>query len=480
MSASTSPIRVRFAPSPTGALHLGGARTALFNFLFARHHGGKFIVRIEDTDRVRSTKESEDEIFSSMAWLGMESDEPVQRQTERTARYAAAASELLASGGAYRCYCTSEMLQRDREAAEAAGSGYRYPGTCRELTREPAPGEPFVIRLKVPTAEPVEVDDLVKGRVVFSSDDVDDWILARSDGTPTYNFTVVVDDSDMGISHVIRGDDHLSNTPKQVLLYRAMGRPLPAFAHVSMILGADKTRLSKRHGATSVRSFRDDGMLSSAMVNYLVRLGWAHGDQELFTLDELIRHFDLDGVNASAAVFNPEKLLWVNQQHLKDLSGEALLDLVLDHASYRYGGREGQWDSLWADRDYSLRVMDSLKTRARTLEELLESSRFFFEQQVSFEPGLFEKFFAPDRLPLFGELRSWLDSREGFSATVLESDLRAWCEGRGVKLGDAAQPLRVALTGRKASPPIFQVVEILGRERTLARLEAAAKRAAGS
>ncbi|MBI3893088.1 MAG: glutamate--tRNA ligase [Candidatus Wallbacteria bacterium] len=473
MSAKLPGVRVRFAPSPTGALHLGGARTALFNFLFARHHGGKFIVRIEDTDRARSTKESEREIFEMMEWMGMRSDEPVRRQTERMERYGAVATELLAAGAAYRCYCSAETIDADRARAEAAGGGYRYPATCRELTGEPA-GRPFVIRLKVPPGLTIRIHDLVRGDVAVGSAEVDDWILVRSEGTPTYNFTVVVDDTDMGITHVIRGEDHLANTPKQILLYQAMGKPLPAFAHVSMILGADKTKLSKRHGATSVKQFRDQGLLASALLNYLARLGWSHGDQEIFTVAEMCEHFDLGEVNPSAAVFNPEKLLWVDAQHLKALGDDELLGEAAGYA--RYLGRPEA--ALLADAPYARKALASLKTRARTLAELLDQARPYLSAEVVFEDGLLETVSTPEKARLLDEMTSWLAARADFSAAALEQDFRGWCEQKAIKLGEAAQPLRVALTGRKVSPPIFQVIEVLGKERTIDRL-ASVSRARG-
>lgn len=468
-------VRVRFAPSPTGALHLGGARTALFNYLFARHHGGRFCLRIEDTDRARSTRESEEEIFATMEWLGMKSDETVLRQSERMARYNAVAEELLASGAAYRCTCTSEALQAARQEAESRGGAFRYPGTCRDRERSPAPTESSVIRLRVPPGESVEIDDLVRGKVVFSSDEIDDWILVRSDGSPTYNFTVVVDDSDMGITHVIRGDDHLSNTPKQILCYKALGRPTPVFAHVSMILGADKTRLSKRHGATSVKAFRDEGYLARAMMNYLARLGWAHKDQELFSVDEMIELFDLGEVNPAAAVFNPEKLLWVNAQHLKGLSDEELLRELQNYVKDRHGLEGHAFGTLFTETDLTRRVVSGLKTRSRTLKELLVAAEVYLSPSVQFEAGLEETLKAPEMQARLGEVTTWLKARCEFSAAGLEPACRAWCEEYKQPFGATAQLLRIALTGKKSCPPVFQVLEMLGKERTLDRLAAVAQ-----
>mgnify|MGYP003312179314 CR=1 FL=1 len=307
------PIKVRFAPSPTGFLHIGGVRTALFNWLFARNHGGKFILRIEDTDLSRSTEESIQEILESMRWLGLDWDEGPFRQTERQEIYSQKVEQLLAAGKAYSCYCTPEELDRKRSEAQKAGLKPKYDGTCRNLSDAPK-GAPSVIRFKAPLEGSVVVEDLLRGKVVFDITELDDLIIQRTDGTPTYNFVVVVDDSEMGITHVIRGDDHLSNTPRQCLLYDALDYARPQFSHISMILGQDKARLSKRHGATSALAYRDMGYLPDAMINYLARLGWSHGDQEIFSRKELIEHFSFDSVNTSAAIFDADKLSWVNEQ----------------------------------------------------------------------------------------------------------------------------------------------------------------------
>lgn len=468
-------VRVRFAPSPSGWLHIGGARTALFNYLFARHHGGRFIIRIEDTDRKRSTPESEAEILSSLAWLGMESDEPILRQSERTERYRNAADQLLQSGAAYHCWCSAETIAQAREEARAAGRTYRYPGTCRDRS-EPAPGAPDpVLRLRVPQGQDVVVDDLVRGRVTFKSQDLDDWILARSDGTPTYNFVVVVDDSDMEITHVIRGDDHLSNTPKQVVLYRALGRQVPHFAHVSTILGPDKARLSKRHGSTSVQAFRDQGYLPDAFVNFLARLGWSHGDKEIFTRDQLIEAFDLDGIQKSAAVFNTEKMLWTNAQHLMALSPADLLGHLRRFAGHLPREEAPDLSRLEADSARAERVLTMLQPRSHTLSELVDGLRFYLDETIVPEEKLARKFLVPEKTALLAELARDLTDLDPFDAPALETFVRGWTEARELKLGAVAQPLRVALTGSKASPGLFDVMEVLGRDRCLARITAATK-----
>lgn len=320
-------VRVRFAPSPTGHLHIGGARTALFNYLFAMHNGGKFILRIEDTDTTRSTEEYIDAIIEGMKWLGLEWDEGPYRQTSRFAIYKSYVDRLLEEGKAYRCYCTAEELEQRREAALASGKPPKYDGRCRNISGV-VQDKPFAVRFKMPHEGVTVVDDLIKGVVEFENTQLEDMIIMRSDGTPTYNFVVVVDDIDMKITHIIRGDDHLNNTPKQIHIYRAFGWELPIFAHLPMILGADKTRLSKRHGATSVMAYKEMGYLPGALVNYLVRLGWAHGDQEVFSKDELISYFSLENIGKSAAIFNPEKLLWLNSQYIMQEQPEVLYEMA--------------------------------------------------------------------------------------------------------------------------------------------------------
>ena len=378
-SPAPAPVRVRFAPSPTGHLHVGGARTALFNWLFARHHQGTFILRIEDTDRSRSTEGHIAAILEALRWLGLDWDEgpptPGYRQTERLDLYREHAARLLAAGRAYYCDCPPETLAAQRRAAEARKETFRYSGRCRDRGLRAG-----ALRLRVPEEGTTVVHDLIHGPVVFDHRQLDDWILVRTDGTPTYNFCVVVDDITMRISHVIRGNDHLSNTPKQILCYEALGCPPPEFAHVSMILGPDRHRLSKRHGATAVEAFRDLGVLPEAMVNYLARLGWSHGDQELFTRRELIELFDIKDVSPSPAVFDHTKLLWLSQEYLKRLDGPALaarLEPYLARAGLTPPG----------DRAWLGRVADTLKERAHTLTEMIEAGRFYFERPTRYEPA---------------------------------------------------------------------------------------------
>src|SRR5215470_7729734 len=462
-------VRVRFAPSPTGSFHVGGARTALFNWAFARHHQGVFILRIEDTDRSRSTAEHIDQIVAAMRWLGLDWDEgpptPGYRQTERFDIYHAHAERLLAEGRAYRCRCTPETLDVLREAARARKEQFRYPGTCRDVD-VPA-SEPHALRLRVPPDGQTTVEDAILGRVAFDNTVLDDWILVRTDGTPTYNFCVVVDDVTMKITHVIRGNDHLSNTPKQVLCYQALGYPLPVFAHIPMILAADKTRLSKRHGATSVLAFRDMGFLPEAMLNYLARLGWSHGDQEIFSREDLIQHFDLAHVGSADAVFDLEKFHWVNHQWIKTLPAERVAsDLVpfLERAGLPAP----------RDLDWLARVVTTMKERARTLVEMAEQARFYLRAPTAYEPQATAKFWKEHAAERYALLIKKMEAQEAMDPPALEALYRFMAADLGLKLVDLAQLTRIALTGKTASPPIFEVVSILGKAETLARLKAAA------
>ena len=461
----TDTVRVRFAPSPTGHLHVGGARTALFNWLFARHHGGAFILRIEDTDRSRSTDEAIDSIVDAMRWLGLDWDEgpptPGYRQTERMEIYRAHAQRLLAEGRAYHCQCPPELLDRDRKAAEARKETYRYPGTCRELGL--ASG---ALRLRIPETGATVVHDLIHGPVTFEHTQLDDWILVRTDGTPTYNFCVVVDDVTMRISHVIRGNDHLSNTPKQILCYEALGYAVPEMAHVAMILGADRSRMSKRHGATSVQAFRDMGIVPEAMVNYLARLGWAHGDQEIFSRAELIALFDIKSVGASGAVFDQTKLDWLSQEYLKAADGPTLARLAAPFLE-----RAGL--TVPADTDWLGRALSTLKERAKTLVELAEKSRIYFERPTSYEPQAARKFFTPDGVARLRALVARLETLEDFTPAGVEAVYRELTAALGLKLVDLAQLSRLAVTGTTVSPPIFEVIAILGRSEAVGRLQAA-------
>jgi glutamyl-tRNA synthetase len=456
-----SGVRVRFAPSPTGHLHVGGARTALFNWLYARHDGGRFLLRIEDTDRSRSTEENLGFIIDALSWLGLDWDEgpptPGYRQTERMAIYREHAERLLASGRAYYCDCAPAVLDEERRAAEARKETFRYSGRCRE--RGLTAG---ALRLRIPDEGATVVNDVIHGPVTFEHRQLDDWILVRSDGTPTYNFCVVVDDVTMAITHVIRGNDHLSNTPKQILCYEALGYPVPEMAHVSMILGADRSRLSKRHGATSVQAFREAGILPEAMVNYLARLGWSHGDQEVFSRDELVRLFDIKDVASSGAVFDQTKLEWLNQAFMKRMDDGRLAELAEPFV-------RGAGLTVPGDRAWLARVVGTLKERAKTLVELAAVGRFYFVAPAGYDDKAAAKLLTAAGVERLDRLIASLPTVE-FTPAALEAAYRALAQELGVKLVDVAQLSRLAVTGTTASPPIFDVLSILGRDETLARL----------
>lgn len=464
-----SEVRVRFAPSPTGYLHIGGARTALFNWLFARHHKGTFILRIEDTDRSRSTEEYIEAITDGMRWLGLDWDEGPYRQTERMEIYKSYIQKLLDEGKAYYCYCTPEELEERRKKAMKEGRGIiKYDRRCLGL-KNPPPDRTPVVRFNMSDAGQTIIDDLIKGKVSYPNDQLDDLIIMRSDGTPTYNFVVVVDDVEMGITHVIRGDDHLNNTPKQIHIYRALDFEPPQFAHIPMILGPDKSRLSKRHGATSVQAYREMGYLPEAMVNYLVRLGWSYGDQEIFTREELIEKFSLEGVAKTAAVFNPEKLLWLNSQYIMSTPTEKLVDLVMPFLI-----KEGliKEDAL-LDRKWLTKAVESYKQRAKTLEELARSMRYYFTEDVEFDEKAKDKFINEKTLPYLRDIKEGIEGLEDFTEEALEGLFKYVMEKHQTKLRHIAQPVRVALTGSTASPGIFEVIEIIGKDRTLRRLQRA-------
>jgi len=454
---------------------VGGARTALFNWAFARHHGGVFILRIEDTDRSRSTEANIDFILEALGWLGLDWDEgpPAAgyRQTERAEIYRAHAERLLAEGRAYRCRCTPETLDALRDEARRRGDTFRYPGTCRDA-HVPA-SEPHALRLLTPREGQTVIEDVIHGVVLFDNELLDDWILVRSDGTPTYNFCNVVDDVSMKITHVIRGNDHLSNTPKQVQCYEAFGYPTPRFAHIPMILGADKQRLSKRHGATSVQAYRDAGILPEAMLNYLARLGWSHGDQEIFSRDDLIRAFDLDQVGKAGAVFDPAKLEWLSHHWLKAApSGRLAADLA------PFLEREAV--PVPADRAWLARVVDTLKERAPTLVEMARQAVFYLRRPDRYDPEAVAKFWKPGAADRYAILIRRLEASDAMDPASLEMLYRGLAAELGLKLVDLAQLTRIALTGKTASPPIFEVVSILGKAETLARLRAAADALAGA
>ena len=456
-------IRTRFAPSPTGYLHVGGARTALFSWLYARKHGGKFILRIEDTDLERSTAESVNAILEGMTWLGLEYDEGPFFQTHRFDRYKEIIQQLLREGKAYHCYCSRERLDSLRAEQLARKEKPRYDGRCRHWGAEPPPGVAPVVRFKNPLDGGVVVEDMIHGRVVFQNSELDDLIIARSDGSPTYNFTVVVDDMDMHITHVIRGDDHLNNTPRQINMLAALGSAPPVYAHVPMILGHDGSRLSKRHGAVSVMQYREDGYLPEALLNYLVRLGWSHGDKEVFSIEEMIDLFDIQNVHSSAAAFNPEKLLWLNQQYIK--TGD--LDHIAHHLSWHLG-QLGIDPSSGPDlRD----VIRAQRERAKTLAEMAANSVFFYRDLEGYDDKAAAKHLKPDSLAVLQELRDVLSRVTEWVPALIHGAIHQLAEAHGLNLGKLAQPLRVLVTGKEVSPPIDQTLALLGRERTLRRLD---------
>ncbi len=459
-----SDVRLRFAPSPTGYLHVGGARTALFNWLLARKIRGTFILRIEDTDVARSTQESVDAILDAMKWLGLDWDEGPFYQSERFPLYKEYVDRLLVEGKAYRCYCTTEELEARREKAMAEGRKPKYDGTCRGLDHE-IPGKPYVVRYRAPQDGVTAFNDLIKGPISFNNDELDDLIIQRTDGTPTYNFVVVIDDATMGITTVIRGDDHVNNTPRQILLYQALGYPVPEFAHVPMILGADKTRLSKRHGATSVMAYKEMGFLPEALVNYLVRLGWSHGDQEIFTREELIEKFAIEQVGRSAGVFNPDKLLWLNAHYIKAGDPERLADLLVPFLKERGVDTEAG-PALPA-------VVKTLQERAKTMLEMADGAVFYYRDDFAYDAAAVEKHATPAVLALLSSLSERLEQLPEYGHEALEALFKGFCEEQGIKFGQIGPVVRIALSGGTVSPGIYEVIEVLGRDRTMARFRRA-------
>jgi glutamyl-tRNA synthetase len=453
-------IRTRFPPSPTGYLHVGGARTALFNWLFARQQGGTFVLRIEDTDQARSTEEATRAILDGLDWLGLHWDEGPFFQSKRTEIYRQFIDDLLTRGKAYYCHCSKELLDKKREKAMAEGRKAKYDGTCREL--DLGPGPQAVVRLKNPRSGSTGFDDLIRGPIYFPNEELDDLILARGDGSPTYHLAVVVDDITMEITHVIRGDDHINNTPRQIQIYQALERPLPVFAHVPMILGPDKARLSKRHGATSVLAYKDMGFLPQAMINYLVRLGWAHGDEEIFSREEMVAKFSIDQVGKSAGVFNPEKLLWLNSHYIKESDDQTLASLLAPFIEQR--------GFPIPDLDYGAGIASTLKMRAKTLVEMAQAADFYFQEELSFPPDGVRKFFTQEILPLLGDLTDRLSGLSAWNKPALEETFQGLMDQSGATMKQIAQPIRLALTGKTASPGLFEVMEVLGRQRTLNRL----------
>jgi len=466
-------VRTRFAPSPTGYLHIGGARTALFNFLFPRHHSGRFILRIEDTDRERSTPEAIQAILDAMKWLELDYDEGPFYQTERYPLYRQKVQELLAMGKAYPCTCSAAELDAKRQAAMKEKRKPSYDGTCRPAEGVIAAlptGTPYIIRFRTPREGTTVVKDLIKGDVVFENRELDDLIIARTDGAPTYNFCVVVDDIDMAISHIIRGDDHLSNTPRQIHFYQALGSPLPQFAHLPLILGTDKARLSKRHGATSVMAYRDMGYFAEAVVNYLVRLAWSHGDQEIFTRQELLDLFSLEHVGKAAGVFNAEKFLWVNFHYLKTKPLSQLAEDIKPFIQAK--GYPVPHDRQWLEK-----MIATLRERARTLVELVEMARYYLDDQIVYDEKAAAKFLTAAAADSMSFLAGKLAALSEFTEANVEQAFTSTLEEHGLKMGELAQPVRVALTGSTVSPGIHAVIAVLGKDRSVARLKQAAERA---
>ncbi|MBU2113336.1 MAG: glutamate--tRNA ligase [Gammaproteobacteria bacterium] len=454
----------RFAPSPTGYLHVGGARTALFSWLYAKKNAGKFILRIEDTDLERSTQESVDAILEGMNWLGLDYDEGPYYQTRRFDLYKEVVAQLVAEGKAYKCFCTVEEVDAMREAQAAAGEKPRYNGMWRDRTDHPT-DKPFVIRFKNPQSGTVVIDDLIKGRIEIANSELDDLIIARSDGTPTYNLTVVVDDWKMGITHVIRGDDHVNNTPRQMNILAALGADIPKYAHVPMILGDDGKRLSKRHGAVGVMQYRDNGFLPEALLNYLVRLGWSHGDQEIFSKDELVQLFDLESCNRAPSAFNTDKLIWLNQHYMKTLPPEQV-------------AKQLEWHIATQQLDISTgpaltELVKAQAERVKTLKELVEVSRYFYEDFSEFDAEAAKKHLRPVALEPLQAVQANLAALADWSQEAVHHVINATAEQLGVGMGKIGMPLRVAATGGGNSPALDITLALIGKQRTLARLQQA-------
>jgi len=465
-------VRVRFAPSPTGFLHIGGVRTALFNWLFARRERGKFILRIEDTDQSRSTEESIQAILEGLRWVGLDWDEGPFRQTARMDLYRQHAMKLFEQRQAYWCVCSAEELEARRKEAQAKGLQQKYDGRCRErgITN---PSSEAALRFKAPQEGQTVIDDLIKGRVVFENNLLDDLIILRSNGYPTYNFSVVVDDALMGITHVIRGDDHLTNTPRQIPMFQALAFAVPRFGHLSMIMGSDKTRLSKRHGATSILAYRDMGYLPEAVVNYLVRLGWSHGDQEIFSRRELIEKFSFEHVQKSSAVFNPEKMVWVNAEYIKSNDPKrvaTLLQPFLEQAGL--GAEANAMPEGWLEQ-----LGVALRERCKKMVEMATMAAPHVQRDIVIEEDAAKKHLTPDITPALSRFADRVAALAEFSHAALEKAFKEVLDEHGLRMGQLAQPVRVTLTGRTASPGLFEVMELLGRERTLARLRTGIERA---
>jgi len=453
-------VRTRFAPSPTGYLHLGGARTALFSWAFARRHKGTFILRVEDTDLERSTPENTQVILDAMAWLGLDYDEGPFYQTQRMDRYREVLKQLIEEGKAYYCYASKEELETMREEQIARGEKPRYDRRWRDSRATPPAGVSPVVRFKTPLEGAVVIDDLVKGRIVVNNCELDDLIIARSDGTPTYNFCVVVDDWDMRITHVIRGDDHVNNTPRQINILKALGAPLPQYGHVPMILGHDGEKLSKRHGSVSVMQYEEDGYLPEALLNYLARLGWARGDEEIFTMAQFVEWFDLGGISRSAARFNPEKLQWINQQYLKQTDGARLAQLARPFM-LRDGCDPGKGP------DFA-RVAELLRERVNTVKELADAAVYFY-RPLDPEPTVLEQHVPPDILPVMAEIAASFEAIE-WTREAIHDVMKSTVAAHGLKFPRLAMPLRVLVTGEPQTPSVDAVLALLGKEEVVKRL----------
>ena len=456
-------IITRFPPSPTGYLHVGGARTAIFNWLYARHTNGKFVLRIEDTDAERSTQASVDAIFEALEWLGIDWDDGPYYQTRRFDIYREYIQKLIDSGHAYYCTCTPEQIDEMRQKAMETGDKPRYDGTCREKGLPKS--DRAVVRFKAPPTGTTVVEDVIKGNIVFQNNELDDFVICRSDGSPTYNFVVVIDDITMKINTIIRGDDHVMNTPKQILLYKALGSPLPTFGHVPMVLGNDRARLSKRHGAMSVTEYRNLGFLPEAMINYLVRLGWSHGDQEFFTRDELIKVFDLENIGKSAGVFDLDKLTALNAEHIM---AAAPRELVAPLKPFM----EAAGIEVEAG-DYIEQVIETLQPRSKTLKDMAQAALFYYQSDIEYDEKAAKKFLKAAALEPLTILTAKLEALETYDQSGLEDVFKAVMDETELKLGKIAQPVRVALTGRTASPGIFEIIAIMGKERVVPRLRKA-------
>jgi glutamyl-tRNA synthetase len=458
-------VTTRFAPSPTGFLHIGGARTALFNWLFARKHSGRFILRVEDTDEERSTPEMTKAIIEAMEWLGLDCDAGPFFQSQRKNIYLNYIDKLIKKGNAYHCGCTPDEVEAMRESARQKGLKPKYNGKCRDLGLKPGPDT--VVRLKSPLIGQTVYNDLVKGMIAFDNQELDDFVLQRKDGTPTYNLAVVVDDLEMNISHILRGDDHINNTPKQILIYRALEVDHPFFGHVPMILGPDKKKLSKRHGALSVTAYREMGFLPEAMLNYLVRLGWSFKDEEIFSRDDLISKFSLENLGSSACVFDMNKLTWLNTHYIKGANITRLAATLTEHLDKQM---------LPADQSYLEKIIPLLQPRVGTMKEMAEMAEFFLteDDNLVYDQKAVEKFLTNEAKEYLSEIALTLEKLDHFEEKVLEEKLADYIRDKGIKFKVIAQPLRVAITGKTASPGLFETMEVLGKERVLNRLKNAA------